>query len=112
MATVTCKPVHNLKLSTQSVAALKRIGDQLDNAQTGSLLLMSGIFHSIFTRAAGAWQVGINIYSSDWDGLAKASGDWPMAVKHIIAKDAHMMAISTSGQEALFWEELAKCLGD
>lgn len=86
MATITCKPVHNLKLSTQSVAALKRIGDQLDNAQTGSLLLMAGIFYNIFTRAAGVWQVGINIYSSDWDGLVEASDDWPMAVKNIIAK--------------------------
>lgn len=112
MATITCKPVHNLKLSTQSVAALKRIGDQLDNAQTGSLLLMAGIFYNIFTRAAGVWQVGIHIYSSDWDGLVEASDDWPMAVKNIIAKDAHMMTISTTGQEALFWEKLAKCLGD
>lgn len=47
---------------------------------------------------------------SDWEGLAKASGDWPTAVKNIIARDAHMMSISTSGQEAIFWEELAKCL--
>lgn len=112
MATIQCKAVHNLKFGSHSTAALKRIGDQLDNAQIGSLLLMSATFHSIFTRASASWQVGVNIYMSDWENFAKATGDWPTAVKGIIARDAHAMAISTSGQESLFWEELAKCLSN
>lgn len=44
MAITQCKAVHNLKFGSQSMAALKRVGDQLDNAQIGSLLLMSTTF--------------------------------------------------------------------
>lgn len=111
MATqVMCKAVHNIKFSSYSREALTRIGDQLSNAQIGSLLLVSSTFHSVFTKASSTIEIGINVGMADWEGIAKASGDWPNAVKQMIARDARNMEISTSGQESVFWGELARCL--
>lgn len=105
-----CKPIHNVKFSSYSKDALAHIGDQLSNAQIGSILLVSSTFHGIFTKASSTLQIGVNVGMTDWEGLAKVSHDWPNTVKQLIAKDARMMEISTSGEESVFWGELARCL--
>lgn len=105
-----CKPVHNVRFGSQSKSALNRIRRQLSDAQLGSILLMSSTFHGIFTKTSSTVEIAINIGIADWEGIAQASHDWPNAVQQIIARDARYMEINTSGQESVFWGELAKCL--
>lgn len=72
--------------------------------------MMVETFHLIFTNTSATWHVGLNVTSADWEGLAKAAGDWPNTLRSMIARQAAKTAILTSGQESVFWEELSKCL--
>lgn len=107
---IICKPVHNIKFSSYSISALERMGDQLSSAEIASILLVSSTFHGIFTRTSTTLQVAVNVSMTDWEGIAKVSKDWPNTVQQIIARDARMMEVNTSGQESIFWGELSRCL--
>lgn len=106
MATINCKPVNNFRFSAQGAATLKDIQRKLDNGKIISGLMMVETFHLIFTNTSATWHVGLNITSADWEGLAKAAGDWPNTLRSMIARQAAKTAILTSGQESVFWEEL------
>ncbi len=110
MATVNCKPVHNLKFGSTSANGIKNIQRILDDSKIVSGLLMAGTFHLIFTRSNATWQVGLNVGMSDWEGLAKAAGDWNAVVRALVIREARNLELSTNGQEQVFWGELVRCL--
>lgn len=110
MATVICKPIHNLKFGSVSRVGLERIQRILNDSKIVSGLLMAGTFHLIFTNTAATWQVGLNVGITDWEGLAKASGDWNTVVRELVIREARSLEIMTSGQEQVFWGELVRCL--
>ncbi|UYZ84212.1 hypothetical protein MTZ49_01130 [Entomomonas sp. E2T0] len=110
MATVNCKPVHNLKFGSTSANGIKNIQHILDDSKIVSGLLMAGTFHLIFTRSNATWQVGLNVGMSDWEGLAKAAGDWNAVVKALVIREARNLELLTNGQEQVFWGELVRCL--
>lgn len=105
-----CKPIYNLNFSSQGKRALDRIKEQMDLYRLGSLLLMSSTFHTIFTKSSNTFQIGFNVSAADWDIISKAAGDWPTAVRNIIAKEAALLEINTNGAEAEFWGGLSSCL--
>lgn len=110
MATVNCKPVHNINFGSVSAQGIKNIQRILDDSKIVSGLLAAGTFHLIFTRSNATWQVGLNVGVSDWEGLAKAAGDWNSVVRGLIIREARNLELSTSGQEHVFWGELVRCL--
>lgn len=109
MGTSLCKPIYNLTFSGQSQIALKRIKTQISLYNLGAALLMSGTIHTILTKSSPT-QIAYNVTTADWGSLSKAAGDWPTAVKNIIAKEAATMQINTSGAESEFWGGLSACL--
>ncbi|UYZ82766.1 hypothetical protein MTZ49_09075 [Entomomonas sp. E2T0] len=110
MATATCKPIYNLKFGTQSKQALERIREQVELYKLGSALLLSSTIHTIFTKSSNTFQIGFNIGAADWELLATVAGDWPNVVKNIIAKEAALLEINSTGVEAEFWGGLSSCL--
>lgn len=73
---------------------------------------MAGVFNDLFTKSSSVSQIGFNVGMTDWEGLARASGDWPSTIRSLIARRAHEMVIYTNGQEQIFWEELSRCLSN
>lgn len=109
MGISTCKSIYNLKFSSQGQEALKRIKSQMSLYNIGTALVMSGTIHTILTKS-GPTHITYNITTSDWDLLSNTAGNWPTAIKNIIAKEAATMEINTTGKESEFWGGLSSCL--